>query len=491
MSQTRGKLAIIMLCVAVAVVVPSALVFAGIAPPDAGVLSAFVLSVAVVAWLRSQIPALLLVFLTVALVATIYEQPWLNLAPSDVETDAGTTVTDAWLKQGPFDESLPVVIHVILDELISPGAIDPSVPGGAAARDAMYAFGQTHGLRVFDSVYSRYFFSGVAIPNLMQAEYQGLTEFGDIRKTIDEAPNPNAYFEDMAARGYRTMVFQTAVLDFCQPPEVRGCETFRSFDPGVAAESNLDQRTRVLNFWDTFLRAYEPSALSSFGRWVLRRASGLDQRELGVLGVSGRFDPQGFPRWFDRFVAVVSQVPRGTHIVAHMLVPHSPYVLTNECVVAGEFDSGYYLGGRFDLPDRRAEARAKYYGEYFGQVGCVMNRLDALMQMVAQTPHLRDAVVVIHGDHGSRISVGNIVEDYAAQDFVDNYGTFFAVRAPGVAAGVDCTFTSLGQVFRRIVRGAAAAQDDPTPLAVVVSSRASEGAVVEAPMPVFGCAAGS
>jgi hypothetical protein len=95
---------------------------------------------------------------------------------------------------------------------------------------------------------------------------------------------------------------------------------------------------------------------------------------------------------------------------------------------------------------------------------------------------------VIHGDHGSRISSGNILEDYTPQDFLDNYGAFFAVRAPGVEPGVNCEFVSLGEIFRRHIKDPSPEDTSGAPLPVMVISRDQGEKKVEAPMPAFGCA---
>jgi hypothetical protein len=116
--------------------------------------------------------------------------------------------------------------------------------------------------------------------------------------------------------------------------------------------------------------------------------------------------------------------------------------------------------------------------------------LDSFMAAIGQSENFRDAVIIIHGDHGSRISSGDTLEDYSQRDFVDNYATFFAVRSPAVQPGVDCEFVSLPEVFRRYAaRGVQTRPRSAAPLPVIVQSRAAGNAQVEAPMPPFGCAA--
>jgi hypothetical protein len=470
------------------VLTPPLLVLAGWAPPAVGALSAFGLALGAVMVLRRHAPALLLVCLTAALVATVLEQPWLNLSPSDVESDNGAALAQQWRRRGSFDESLPVVLHIVLDEMMSPGAIDPTLPGGEATRDAIYAFGERHGFRIFDSVYSRYFWSEGAMAAVLNADRLAMRH-SDTVATLAAGTTNNQHFSAMTARGYRTVVFQSANLDFCESPDVAMCETFRSFDPASARETLLDDRTRTVHLWDAFLRAYEPSYLSAAGRWALRRFYGLDQRDLAVLGVADRFDVQGFGPWFERYKAFVTHVPRGTHVFAHFLAPHGPYLLSESCMVGGAYDVGYFLNGRFPNPAEREAARRTYFESYFDQVRCVVSKLDGLMQAIEGAPALADAVVIIHGDHGSRISSGHEIDDLSARDFVDNYAAFFATKQRQATPGIDCTFLSLPEAFRQAVAGEGATPQGAAPLPVLVGSRSGEGVIVEAPMPLFGCAA--
>jgi hypothetical protein len=118
-----------------------------------------------------------------------------------------------------------------------------------------------------------------------------------------------------------------------------------------------------------------------------------------------------------------------------------------------------------------------------------MSKIDALLSDLRENPAFSDALIVIQGDHGSRISAGAFAEEICPRDLVDNYATFFAVRGSGIVPGTDCTFTSLPQIFRRTMARPASLEGEESPLPVLVSSRAGDGVRVAMPMPVFGCAA--
>jgi hypothetical protein len=465
---------------------PLALVYAGVLPHVFGVLTAAAVVYLVFWYLRERIHAILLVFLVVSLGATIVTQPRPHLFVAGARADGAEALVDTWSTQGPFDEELPIILHIVLDEMMSPGGMTEDLPGGAETQRALYDLGDRHGLRTYDAVYSRDFFTGLSLPHLMATDYRD-------RRRADAEPAArvdNTYFDDMAARGYRTVVFQTSHLDFCLNPNVVACETFNSYDPGGEGYDGLDLRSRTLNLWNTLLRAYEPSYASTYGGMLLRRYYSLGAREVGVVGHQDRFDVQRFPDWFDRFAGFVERAPRGTHVFAHLMVPHAPYLLTDSCTVSGTLDVGYYLGRHHPVEANRERARLSAYSDYLQQVRCVARRLDGLLRTLAQLEPFRDATIVIHGDHGSRISIGNLIEDHAPRDFIDNYATYYAVKAPDVEPGVDCELISLPEIFRRHMTPISGPPPPGrSPLPVIVSSREREGTTVEAVMPEFGCAA--
>jgi hypothetical protein len=465
----------------------AAIVF-GVLPPAGGLLAlAIVLGTGF--WrIRAHVAPILCVFFAVLLLTTVVSQQVPRLGTDRVEAREGDQLARTWAESGSFDRRLPIVLHLVFDEMMSTGAMSEDLPGGRTTRDSWRSFAATHGFRLFDSVYSRYFFSGEALPNLMSPEYRGRTALSDVYLQQQFEHGDNAYFVDLEARGYRTAVFQTSLMKFCDNGAVDLCETFESHDPAMGGRDHLDARNQTAHLWQTVLRAYEPSYVSELGQSALRHAYGLRSGEAGALGVADRYDVQGFARWFDRFATFAPQVPRGTHLFAHFMVPHSPYLLTETCIVSGRFEAGYYLT-RYSASERGGR-RQQYYDAYLAQLRCVQRKLDELMLALAGAPQFADALIVIHGDHGSRISSGNILEDLSEQDFIDNYATFFALRAPTVTPGIDCEFLSLPQVFRRQVASPSAPPAAASaPLPIVIESRGAGNRKVEAPMPVFGCGA--
>ena len=62
----------------------------------------------------------------------------------------------------------------------------------------------------------------------------------------------------------------------------------------------------------------------------------------------------------------------------------------------------------------------------------------------------RDALIIVHGDHGSRINLIDpsidVVDRMVDSDFLDAFSTLFAIRAPGIEPGYDLSTRSIQEL---------------------------------------------
>jgi hypothetical protein len=80
------------------------------------------------------------------------------------------------------------------------------------------------------------------------------------------------------------------------------------------------------------------------------------------------------------------------------------------------------------------DSRKTHYQEYFKQVQCIYTKLDELFEKMDHAGIFENAVIAIHGDHGSRIvkrepTIEN-EHELSREDIVDAYSTLFAVKFP-------------------------------------------------------------
>jgi arylsulfatase A-like enzyme len=100
-------------------------------------------------------------------------------------------------------------------------------------------------------------------------------------------------------------------------------------------------------------------------------------------------------------------------------------------------------------------SRRLRYDEYILQIRCVIAKLRVLFDAMVAQQNLDDAIIVIHGDHGSRIVINEPLNSnrnkLTRQDFLDGFSTLFAVRSPEVAPGYDAQMAGLPRLLRETV----------------------------------------
>jgi hypothetical protein len=137
---------------------------------------------------------------------------------------------------------------------------------------------------------------------------------------------------------------------------------------------------------------------------------------------------------------------RGTAFFGHLLLPHSPDFLGADCAVSREYSGLEHPPAH--LP--AAEVRGGAYARYLPQVRCLTRQIGGLLDQLEQRG-VSDAVVIVQGDHGSRIGgpLPPLSQPLTRQEIADFYATLFAVRAPGITPGVDTSVVAIKDLLDR------------------------------------------
>jgi hypothetical protein len=273
----------------------------------------------------------------------------------------------------------------------------------------------------------------------------------------------NAYLEHMARAGYRIRVLQTSFLNFC-PPSLASkieCRTYQHNAAGVLRFLDLDPTERLMLFAglvDWSLRHGHDTVLyhelldtrlgAAVGDWRATRAR-------------RRLHPLVARRALARVASDLTEAGSGDLYVAHLLVPHHPYVFDENCrVLAIE----QWVDLQVPSPITSESIRRDLYGRYKAQVACTDKMITTLLDGLARNDRLRNAVVVLHGDHGSRIGptlYSRIGPHYEHSDHDrDFYSVFFAVRAPGQEPGVTTSDLRLPGALWSVIGPVAGAKSD-------------------------------
>jgi hypothetical protein len=337
------------------------------------------------------------------------------------------------------------VVHIVLDEHAAPRAFPPDVAEADRARDGMLNFYRRHGFRLYTKAYSRYFWTHSAIPAVLSPLARA-----DRTTTVVE-PEPWHYlltssqlFAWAKSRGYRIHVVQTDFLDVCsrQRHLLASCRTSPVNSAASLSLLALGATNRML-----LQQAYFLSAQSYLFRRITRgwRPHMLQKANVGMA------------------LAELAQLRRsigedlgGSWYFAHLLVPHFPYEVDSACggrPWRERLGAGWTWAG--GVWGNTMSGRRIRWALYSAQVECLYTQLEGLIATIDSVAPPQGVLVVLHGDHGSRILRTMPDTDDSAkltnQDLLDGFATLLAVRGPGIQAGVDSSAEAIQVLVPRLI----------------------------------------
>jgi hypothetical protein len=398
---------------------------------------AFAIGMLLLSWLlRAQLSRITAPVFATMLVATLVLPGFSGAADSPFDEPGARPEARTTPVPAP-----PVVVHLILDEFIGLAGI-PSIPEGEATREQLQSFFHDNGFLVFGNAYSRFVHTRNAISNALN--YASVPSNGHfIKGNKPKRLLQNMYFEEMHQRGYNIHVYQSEFMDFCAGYEqmVVSCRINR--DTGIEPLQYLDL-SAPMKAWlalDTFSR------LSVLCRGFDYRYNTLRQKALSRGYDLPPWVLNRFTLWAVRGVRAlkeieedVSSAPAGEMFFAHLLFPHHPYVYGPTCK-ARDPQHWEMSDDAPPLPPNSDASRARRYGLYLQQILCIRGRLQDMFDHWRQTGLYDRMLIVVQGDHGSRIWLH---EPFAANkdsllpsDYADSFSTLFAAKAPGVEAAYD------------------------------------------------------
>jgi len=108
------------------------------------------------------------------------------------------------------------------------------------------------------------------------------------------------------------------------------------------------------------------------------------------------------------------------------------------------------------------ESWAARYDRYLVQIRCQQRVLAEVFQTMREAGVFDEAIIVVHGDHGSRISFYDpllkVVDNLSTSDIVDHYSTMFALKHPQIQPGYSAQLEPLQNLLAGVVQ-------EPTPVA--------------------------
>lgn len=377
----------------------------------------------------------------------------------------------------PGDGQGPFILHLILDEHI--GLAGLRAVGSADEALRLRGFLEGEDFLVFDAAYSEHFHTFHSLGhglNFVTRRY--------VKELVEEGLPPytwrlasSRYLAALAKARYAIDVYQTDHLDLCHSTTaVASCHTYAIKGLGVLRGTTLTPTRRgafVLSvflarsdIWNEVLEIYD----NGRRRVWPTMAVGVSQiRKVSTIAAVSLLE---------RLEHDLRSARRGRAVISHVVLPHAPYVYDAECGMRPPSDwlDHYELPGFGNTP----EGRAVRYSQYVGQLECTRRWIQRLLRAIPDDVR-RDAIIIVHGDHGSRIRINDQPREPAREsDDIDSYSTLFAIRSPGIRSGLDTRQFSISCLLAELVASdfkappaGDACQGDPVVL-VPVGSTADE-----------------
>lgn len=391
----------------------------------------------------------------------------------------------------PVREELPPVIVLILDEHIGLEGIPLEIDGGAEVRKAVSDLYESHGFRLYPRAYSQYGNTTDSLSNLLNHAVrrthnewiQGADDHFSLRESL--------FLRRAASSGYAIRIYQSDYLDLCNTEGVRleSCLTYKAASTGSIQGQDVTWSDKAAVIGSTLLA--KSALLDAVNRLkVLLRRLGVPVRQPGdepLINVG----PIESMAVLDRFEADIKGGARGRLFLAHLLIPHFSYVYDADCRLK-PLDQVPLRQRLKSLTSSTVssltgpeEVRRDRYGRYFSQVQCLTRRLDSFFGALEAAGALEDAVVIVLGDHGPRITSHNLNEtdlgSFRPVDLVDSHSALFAARGPGIEPGSEPEPRTLVRAFAEVL-GTHAPPPETESLLMV---RKGQTELIPVPMPPF------
>ena len=314
---------------------------------------------------------------------------------------------------------LAPVVHILLDGFIGPDGLPPqSVP--QAFRSEMRGFFRENGFELYSQAYSHYHSTENSLNHAFNFTNGSENLFAKSRIFhTNLSVTENRYFELLHQSGYKINIYQSESVDFCQavPGAVGRCMTYTI--------PNLDTvRENVSSPWLRF----RILAINLFGQSTLIHM--FLQKNMWLLGWGVTLYQ---PNVIDEIGDDLEQAGGGVFF-AHLLLPHGPFVYGQDCQL--DYSSETWERAMAPGLDRNTiNSRAVRYLRYLPQAKCALNEVERLFRRMRKLGLYDDAIIVVHGDHGSTISLHSASylnqDSLTPEDYRDNFSTLFAIKLPG------------------------------------------------------------
>ena len=305
-------------------------------------------------------------------------------------------------------------------------------------------------------VFSRYFQTHDSVGNTINFSINR-----EHKKFFDDGANlvELKLFEQLSASGYEGHVFQSTWLNFCEARAVRyrTCQTYT----GESVVSLISMIPDMLDRLRISLASYVvglplPNKMLVFYARVL--APRLPDALPTFRSPAGPLSLMAFDILDDLKKSVIRNAGRESFYFAHILMPHGPFSVDSSCSLRQPI--GYWRQSTDPEAmkqgkENTVQGRLDSLEDYYEQLSCLYVVLDRMLSSWDEAGVLDSLVIVMHGDHGSRVSLNwpksaDQPSTESTQNDRDNFLTHFTYRIAGNLGRVDGREVALQDWFAEL-----------------------------------------
>jgi hypothetical protein len=374
---------------------------------------------------------------------------------SNVTVGARPLLTETAAKSSPAAapqpaDKRPPIVHIILDGFMSPQAAVRNGTLDHAVAETVADDYLKRGFRVYSSARSAHYYTHVSVSNML-----GL---GDASQPVDynvqrvhedlHLMRNNLWARHLKSLGYRITAIGNDYIDLCTE-EIDACYTYRAYGEGHLVSRfgiGLPQRAAIaLRSIDR--RWFKKGGIGKVALYrevdKLLTKTGLRSKPIDVSAarIASALSV------LDELSHRIGDIQPGDAYLAHVLLPHTPYLLNKDCDL--EPSSKWVPRNTLAMSD------AESYERFSQQMICTHRRTLELIDAVIASPSGKDAIFFIHGDHGARHMRnvedldGTNLETLPPEVVTDMLDPLFVVRALGVVEpGMDADPVLMQAEFR-------------------------------------------
>ena len=348
-------------------------------------------------------------------------------------------------------DKLPLYLHIVLDAHIGLEGLPEEIAEAQILKQKLKTFYHKNKFTIYGSAYSQHFDTAGSLAQVFS-----------LSPKIDRSEGGQGnleYLYRLEKMGFSINSYSTYELNHCTDKRINyaSCYFYDALAISHVKSLGLEMSERLTVLIKSFLyRSLIYQKLSVEANKMRKGTSWFSSMvpywnwERNV-----RVQPVASMKTLEALKEALKQAAPGDMFLAHLLTPHAPYIYSSSCHT-GKLETWF---NRIPLTGVNTPVtRRTRYLSYIQQVGCTLQKIQEIVDILKERNLYNEAIIVIHGDHGSRISVvepGNrsASNPMTDSDFRDGYSTLAAIKIPNTEAGYEQAPIAISQLISKFVLG--------------------------------------